>query len=264
MTKTAQPKVLILAAPGINRTTVTKLAFELAGAQCDVVHINQLIGHEVSLDRYRIFCIPGGFSYGDHIQSGRILALELQHNRIIASQLMTHLKRGRYVIGICNGFQTLVQCGLLPFGKFQPLNENKVSLAHNIPHKFQSRWVHLISSQSECKFVKKGELLTLPIEHGEGRFLASTQVLKLLSDNHQIVFKYCSEFGESAKTYPDNPNGSSLNIAGICDPTGQILGMMPHPEDFVRPEHHPNWRRTKPNPDGLRFFQQLVKSASQL
>jgi phosphoribosylformylglycinamidine synthase subunit PurQ / glutaminase len=251
------PKALVLTVAGINRDTATQTAYKAAGASADIVHINEIKNGEVKVDDYQILSIPGGFSYGDHIQSGRILALELQKNNLLADYICKHLEKGRLILGVCNGFQVLVQCGLLPFGKIQPLDKNVATLTNNEPPRFQSRWIYLKSVRSRCLFVDEGETVTFPIAHGEGRFLTKDDVtLQRLINEEQIVYQYQGE----------NPNGSQNGIAAICDPSGQILGMMPHAEDFVRRQNYPNWRSMDEDMriDGLDFFKKIVKVAKGL
>ena len=261
-----RPRVAILTARGINRDFATKSAFESAGAVADIIHITQFSSKKNILEKYNILSIPGGFSYGDHVQSGRILALELL-NPVISNNIYKHLKKGGLIVGVCNGFQALIQCGLLPFGKFHPLNKNKATLTFNSPNRFQSRWIYLKSVKSACQFVNQDTILNIPLASGEGRFLTiDDKTLNRIQKNNQIVFQYCDKDGEMISDFPINPNGSVINIAGICDPSGQILGMMPHAEDFIRQEHHPNWRRMDENMsvDGLKFFKSIVNAASQL
>lgn len=256
-------KALVLAAPGINRDEATKTGFKMAGAHAEIIHITQLLSGQVSLTDFQVMCIPGGFSHGDHIQSGRMLALEfLQHERL-RSAIEKFLSDGKFIIGVCNGFQVLVQCGLLPFGRFHAISENVTTLTWNSPKKFQSRWIYLKPQKSVCKFVRNGNPVTFPVAHSEGRFLTmNTKILSKLFTENQVVYQYCMQNGDITNTYPFNPNGSTRAIAGICDPSGQIMGMMPHPEDFVRREHYPNWRREKHSfpIDGLEFFRTIVLS----
>lgn len=260
------PSALVLTTPGINRDFATKRAYEAAGGRADIVHINQLLEREVLLDDYQIFSIPGGFSYGDHIQGGRVLALQLQQS-VIADQIYSHLEKGRFIYGACNGFQAIVQSGLLPFGKINTLNQNAATLTYNKPMQFQSRWIYLKPQPSKCLFVEEGELVTFPVAHGEGRFLTIDESTAMrIQQNGQIVYQYCDALGDVTEKYPDNPNGSPLGIAGICDSSGQILGMMPHPEDFVDKYREPNWRRMDESVsvDGLKFFQNIVDAAKHL
>jgi phosphoribosylformylglycinamidine synthase len=256
----SSPKVAVLAAPGVNRDIATKEAYERAGASAEIVHMTQLRGREKTLEDYQILSIPGGFSYGDHIQAGRVIALEFR-DPIIADQIYEHLERGRIILGVCNGFQALVQSGLLPFGEIHPLYKNKATLTNNKPDRFQSRWIYLKSEKSVCEFVDSDLMLNIPLASGEGRFLTiDKDTFQKIQENGQVVCRYCSASGEIVDDYSTNPNGSEMNIAAICDPSGQILGMMPHAEDFVRREHHPNWRRMEKGryPDGLRFFERIV------
>lgn len=262
-----KPKVLVLAAPGLNRDEATKVAFEKVGAIAHSIHITQLISGEVSLGDYQIFSIAGGFSHGDHIQSGRMLALEFLQNQRIARELEKFLQKGKFIIGVCNGFQVLVQCGLLPYGKLHPLFENNVTLTWNSPRQFQSRWIYLKPQKSKSLLVKDGMPVTFPVAHTEGRFMAlRPEIIDKLFHDGQVVYQYCLSDGTPTQKYPFNPTGSSRAIAGICDPSGQILGMMPHAEDFIRREHYPNWRRrdrTFPI-DGLEFFKQIVQAVKKL
>lgn len=252
------PNALVLAAPGINRDRATKTAYEKAGAKADIVHINQLLEREASLEDYQIFSIPGGFSYGDHIQSGVVMALQLRQS-VLSDQIYKHLERGRLILGVCNGFQVLVQAGLLPFGEIHTRDKNVATLTNNDPNQFQSRWVFLKPNESKCLFVPHGDPVTFPVAHGEGRYIGKLGV-------NQVVYQYCTFEGLVTDDYPLNPNGSSFGVAAICDETGQILGMMPHAEDFIIRAHHPNWRRMDESlpADGLKFFQNIVDVARQL
>jgi phosphoribosylformylglycinamidine synthase I len=259
--KDKSAKVLVIGAPGINRDEATKVALEMVGARAEIVPIMAL-REKSDFTEYQAVMIPGGFSYGDHIQSGRVLAIELR--AFLKEQLSEHVfTRKRPVLGVCNGFQVLVQLGLLPFGEMGRLDEIPSTLTANIPAQFQSRWISMISQQSKCQYVPAGQLVTFPVAHGEGRYITDEKTYDRLRKNGQIVFTYCDpETKTSTETYPLNPNGSPQGIAGICDETGLVFGMMPHSEDFIRPEHHPNWRRNRSNtePDGLVFFRNLVES----
>ncbi len=255
--------VLVLAAPGINRDVATKTAFEAAGACPRIIHITQLLSGEVDINDFQVMCIPGGFSHGDHIQSGRMLALEFLQNQRVRQGIERYLKKGGLIVGVCNGFQMLVQCGLLPFGEFHSISENVVTLAWNAPRQFQSRWIHIKPQKSTCLFVKEELPVTFPIAHSEGRFMAlHTKIIEKLFQNQQVVYQYCFPDGRPTQQYPINPNGATRAIAGICDPSGQIMGMMAHAEDFIRREHYPNWRRTdeKFAIDGLEFFKNIVRA----
>ncbi len=261
-----KPKVLVLRAAGTNCDQETVFAFEKAGARADLSHINQLICKERNLSDYQILSIPGGFTYGDDISAGKILANELKYKLIDEVQRFIH--EGKLIIGICNGFQVLVKSGLLP-GSYDLKQE--ASLIINDSGKFEDRWVYLRSqvagrkSQVKCVWTKDlPEIIYLPVAHGEGKFVTKDKkVLERLRQNGQIAFQYCDEKGKLSG-YPDNPNGSQDNIAGICDTTGRILGLMPHPERHIEFSQHPRWMREKNNQgDGLQIFKNGVEYAKK-
>jgi len=232
-----RPKVCVLRTAGTNCDQETAFAFRKAGGLPDLVHINRLIQKEKRLADYQILAIPGGFTYGDDAGAGKILASELKHT--LADELKLFLSKGKLIIGICNGFQVLVKSGLLPGNGAL---RQEASLIINDSAKFEARWVHLQSQGpgSVCVWARDlPEVIYLPVAHGEGKFFtAGAQVLERLHRNRQVVFKYCGPDGGPAD-YPDNPNGSQDDIAGICDETGRILGLMPHPERHVDAFQHP-------------------------
>lgn len=209
---------------------------------------------------YAILAIPGGFSYGDDIAAGAVLANELIS--FLRDQLKAFVDAGRLVIGICNGFQVLVRTGLLPF---QNLERQCVSLTTNNSGRFECRWVQLVFTyDSRCVFATglTGQVLQLPIAHGEGKFVAEDRILRSLHDQHLAPLRY-HDHGHPANRYPYNPNGSLDGIAGACDPTGRVFGLMPHPERFVEQTQHPNWRRFDyGKPHGLAIFENAVVAAS--
>jgi phosphoribosylformylglycinamidine synthase len=235
-----KPKVLVLRAAGSNCDMETYYAFRYAGAEAEMVHINRLLRGEVRLDACQILAIPGGFTYGDDISAGKVLANELQSK--LADQLAAFHQAGKLIIGICNGFQVLVKAGLLPEVNFSGAQE--VTLVHNDSGKFEDRWVHLQVLESRSVFTAgMAERVYLPVAHAEGKFAASSPaVLDRLEANRQIVLRYCAADGGPAG-YPANPNGSVRDIAGICDSSGRILGLMPHPERHIDPTNHPRWTR---------------------
>ncbi|MCF6150559.1 MAG: phosphoribosylformylglycinamidine synthase I [Candidatus Kuenenia sp.] len=252
------PKVLILRTAGTNCDNETKYAFEKAGAKVDVVHINALLSKKNLLENYQLLALPGGFTYGDDVAAGKILANQIKYN--LEEEIKTFIDKKKLILGICNGFQVLVRAGLLPsFESFQ----QEATLTHNDSNKFEDRWVHLKICSDKSFFINKINVpvLYLPVAHGEGKFLTkNSAVLEKMIKNRQVIFQYVDEKGEKAG-YPFNPNGSILNIAGVCDQTGQILGMMPHPERNVDPMHQPCWTRIglKEFGDGFLIFQNAVQ-----
>ncbi|MBI3098912.1 MAG: phosphoribosylformylglycinamidine synthase I [Planctomycetes bacterium] len=226
------------------------------GAVAVRVHLNALIAEPAKLDRYQILALPGGFSYGDDIAAGKILAIELRER--LGDALRRFVDRGGCVLGICNGFQVLVKTGLLPgFGDGQT-----VTLTNNDSGRFEARWVTLKVTSDKSDFIKDGQtLMYVPVAHGEGKFVtASRDVLERLRAGGQVVFRYVASDGGRPK-YPENPNGSEDDIAGICDPTGRILGMMPHPERHIEQTQHPRWTRegARKAGDGLVLFETMVR-----
>ena len=256
--------VIILRAAGTNCDYETEYAFKFVGAKTDLVHINQLTRKEKALRNYQILVIPGGFTYGDDIASGKVLANELRCK--LEDELLEFIDAGKLILGICNGFQVLVKARLLPalngYGKLQ-----EATLTFNDSGKFEDRWVYLKPvKESNCVFIKGlEENIYLPVAHGEGKFICRDEnILKELSENGQIVFQYVDKDGNCAG-YPWNPNGSGDNIAAICDPGGRIMGIMPHPERYVHPANHPRWTREglKPAGDGVRIFENAVQYAAE-
>jgi phosphoribosylformylglycinamidine synthase len=255
-----KPKVCVLRTAGTNCDRETAFAFSLAGAAAELLHINMLSGGQRHLDEFQILAIPGGFTYGDDIAAGKVLANELRCK--LSAQLEKFVADGKLIIGICNGFQVLVKAGLLPGSSRQ----QEASLIINDSGKFEDRWTYLRRTRDEgggtkCVWTKDlPEIIYLPVAHGEGKFVApDKKALERLTQNGQVVFQYCDKEGRLAG-YPDNPNGSALNIAGICDAAGRILGLMPHPERHIFAQHHPKRSRAKAG-DGLQIFKNGVEYA---
>ena len=260
-------KVIVLRTAGTNCDEETAFAFKKVGASCEFVHINRLLSSHKKLDNYHILAIPGGFTYGDDIASGKILANEIKYK--LKESTVKFIEDGKLIIGICNGFQVLVKAGLLPntAGYFDKI---EVTLSLNDSDKFEDRWVYLKKVKSgkktKCVWTKGiNNVIYLPVAHAEGKFIPKNkQILDTMKKNGQVVFTYCDEKGKK-KDYPWNPNGSVEDIAGICSINGRILGLMPHPERHVFKTQHPRWTRAKSTePDGLAIFQNGVKTASKL
>jgi len=255
------PRIAVLTGYGLNCEKETAYVFEKCGGIADLIHINDLINKEKSLAPYQIAAFIGGFSFGDHVASGRVLAIKFKYH--LKEELLSFLKKDSLIIGICNGFQTLVKLGVLP--GFQSELEQKVTLTHNEKIGYQDRWVKLrFNPQSSCVFTKGLDYLETPVRHGEGRFLIDNkETLSLLEKNQQIVCQYVHpETNEPTQEFPYNPNGSIKSIAGICSPEGKIFGLMPHPEAFHSIYNHPRWTHMDienyPLPLGLKIFQNAV------
>ncbi|HNQ22696.1 MAG TPA: phosphoribosylformylglycinamidine synthase I [Phycisphaerae bacterium] len=295
----ARVRVLVVRAPGINCDEETVYAWQVAGAEADLVHVNRLVEQPQRLDDYQIVTFPGGFSYGDDIAAGVILA---QHVTLHLAERMRELvARGGGLLGICNGFQVLVKAGLLPdgaaptsgsvpetsrtavdaveTGAFEapyvghggptlPLQRSlgtgggrQVTVTFNDSARFEARWVRLEVTTEHCVFLRGGELLELPVEHAEGKVVtADDSVISALRQGGHVALRYVDHDGRSDR-YPANPNGSVAGIAGLCDSTGRVLGLMPHPERHLDATHHPLWTRRAPGepPDGLKIFRRAVE-----
>jgi phosphoribosylformylglycinamidine synthase subunit PurQ / glutaminase len=252
----AKISVMVLRAPGTNCDGETVYAFQQAGATVSLVHINQLIRHERRISDYQIMVIPGGFTYGDDIAAGRVLANELKVK--LGEDILQFVVRGGLVLGICNGFQVMVKAGILP--DIRNPKSAQMTLANNDSGKFECRWVHLlVEKKSSCVFTQGIESMYLPVAHGEGKLVTDLRGLREVSP----ALYYTDPNGGTQAGYPHNPNGSMNNIAGISDPTGRIFALMPHPERHIRFTQHPQWTRRKPKEfgDGLAIFQNAVKFA---
>jgi phosphoribosylformylglycinamidine synthase I len=252
-------RTLIIRAPGTNCDGETVFAFQQAGSEVSLVHVNKLIRHEERLADYQIFVIPGGFTYGDDVAAGKVLANELSLR--LRDDILKFIEDGKLILGACNGFQVLVKAGFLP----EPKNggSSQLTLANNDSGKFECRWVYMAANKkSNCVFTRGIDSLYLPVAHGEGKLVADPAVLPHLN----VALYYTYETGNTSASYPYNPNGSMNNIAGICDSSGRVFGLMPHPERHVRGTQHPRWTRlgAKKYGDGFRIFQNAVEWAKGL
>jgi len=235
-------KAIVLRAAGINCDLETQYALEQAGAHAQRVHINRLIEDKTLLDGFQILVVPGGFSYGDDVAAGKILANQVIHH--LEDAVRRFIEQGKLVLGICNGFQVLVKAGILP-GLEGARRQELVTITDNDSAKYEDRWVVLEPHTDRCVFVEPGRRVTLPIAHGEGKVVTKDQqTLESLRAQGCIAFKYVDQDGREGP-YPINPNGSVDSIAGLTDATGRVLGLMPHPERFIHPTHHPLWTRLK-------------------
>jgi len=279
---------IVLRAAGINCDMETEYALKLAGAQAKRVHINRLIEDKKLLDSYQIIVFPGGFSYGDDVAAGKILANQIVHH--LYEPIQKFIDDGKLVLGICNGFQVLVKAGILPGINHEltridtkskiknSVNLRKsvsdenpcksVSITYNDSGKFEDRWVYLSPQTDKCIFIEQSRQIYLPVAHAEGKVvIRDQQTLEKLKAEKQIAFKYADKDGNEGE-YPVNPNGSVDSIAGLTDSTGRVLGLMPHPERFVRLTQHPHWSRIRgtsdkgrgtKDGDGMTIFNNAVR-----
>ncbi|MGF1580656.1 MAG: phosphoribosylformylglycinamidine synthase subunit PurQ [Gemmataceae bacterium] len=252
----ATPSALILRSPGANCDIETQFAFEQAGAIADRVHINRLREQPALLHKYQILVIPGGFSYGDDVAGGKILANQLRH--LLAETIQEFRDLDRLILGICNGFQALLKAGLIvPPDEDGPL----VTLTHNDSGRYEDRWVHLSVNADKSPFLVDDAPMYLPVAHGEGKIKYREEWIGMgLTQSGQALLKYVGPDGKPGD-FPVNPNGSEEHTAGLCDATGRVFGLMPHPERYVLPTHHPRWTRLglSEEPDGLRIFRNAVQ-----
>jgi phosphoribosylformylglycinamidine synthase len=272
-------KALVLTGYGLNCDYETDYSLRTAGADSHRVHINEIISPASSrrkntLDRYQILVFGGGFSWGDDHGAGVLMAAKIRHH--LGEELSRFISDGKLVIGICNGFQAMVNIGLVPaFGlKYR---ERTVALTYNDSGNFIDSWVNLkVNPFSPCIFTRGIEGVELPVRHGEGKFFAEEKRLDKLFTDNQVVLTYADRLGQPAQgAWPENPNGSLRDIAGICDPTGRLFGLMPHPEAYNHFTNHPDWARNKeclrrrghkPLPeegDGIKIFRNAVDYARE-
>jgi phosphoribosylformylglycinamidine synthase I len=265
-------KAMVLTGEGINCDFETQEAFELAGAAANRVHVNDVIGGVEKLEDYQIMAFPGGFSYGDDMGAGKAFANKVLHAKAdgerLFEQIGDFIKEGKLVIGICNGFQILAKTGLLPGfdGKY---DEQRVTVFMNAQARFENRWVRLrVNPGSRCIFTRGMDKLDMVVRHGEGCFIPENEaVLNRLRDNNHVVLQYANADYKPSMKFPYNPNGSVDAIAGICDETGRVFGLMPHPEAFLDFTNHPQWPRKNSLPEeegaGLKVFRNAVEYAEK-
>lgn len=256
----ATPKVLILRAPGTNCEVETAFAFERAGAETTLLHVNRLIESPQVASDYQILCFPGGFSYGDDVAAGRILAQQLKvHLGDVVDQFRNS---DRLMLGICNGMQIMMRLGIF----FDTPGQPPATLTLNQQGRFDDRWVHLCAPKNNCVFLRGIERLFVPMAHAEGRLVVrDDEAGRRFIGSGQMCLRYCEENGSTTDQplpFPANPNGSQFNVAGICDASGRIFGMMPHPERHIEATHHPFWTRRTEQPEhgeGFAIFRNAVE-----
>ncbi|WP_204378343.1 phosphoribosylformylglycinamidine synthase subunit PurQ [Hymenobacter lapidarius] len=265
-------RALILTGFGINCEEEFAAAYRMAGAEPTIVHLNQVLHGQVSIHDFDTLNFPGGFSFGDDLGSGVVLANKLRYRqtgangRTLLDDIKQFIADGKFVLGICNGFQVLVKLGLLPnlSGEMTP----EVTLTHNASGRYEDRWVTLrVNPKSHTPFLKGIDTLEVPVRHGEGRLVISDAAIQQRIETGGFnCLSYLDASGDGTDIYPFNPNGAALNCAGLTDPTGQVFGLMPHPEAFLSAYNHPDWaRRRRQNPsateegEGLQIFKNIVE-----
>jgi phosphoribosylformylglycinamidine synthase I len=257
-----RPRVLILRAPGTNADQETAFAFETAGGETDTLHINRLLENKRLFAEYQILCIPGGFSYGDDLAAGRILGSQLRCH--LEAELREFKEAGKLILGICNGFQILTKSGVLldDVTGSDGTRGPAATLTTNDSGRYEDRWVWLQNNSPKCVFFAGIESMYLPVAHAEGKFVPRDErVLAELTAAGQVALRYRPAPGKGEQiAYPENPNGAIANVASICDPTGRVCGLMPHPERHIDRTHHPRWTRGEGSEhgDGLKVFQNAV------
>jgi phosphoribosylformylglycinamidine synthase len=263
----AQVKALVITGFGTNCEMEMSHACRRAGAVSDVVHISDILNGSISLADYHFLNLAGGFLDGDDLGSAQVESVRIRHARIrttgrtLFEEIRDFIDRGMIILGVCNGFQVLVKTGLLPGN---PVGKRRASLSFNDSAKFEDRWVRLaVDPSSPCVFTRGIDRIFLPVRHGEGKFVCDCDdTLEEIRKNHLASVRYADESYVPTMDYPHNPNGSVDAIAGICDATGRIFGLMPHPEAFNHPANHPSWTRLDRLPgagEGMVLFENAVE-----
>ncbi len=263
----AQVKALVITGFGTNCEMEMAYACRHAGALCDIVHISDILKGSIRIPDYHFLNLAGGFLDGDDLGSAQVESVRLKHARVrttgktLFEEIFDLFERGMIILGVCNGFQALVKSGLLPGN---PFGKRRVSLTFNDSAKFEDRWVRMIVNQaSPCVFTRGIDRIYLPVRHGEGKFICdSADTLGEIDKNQMAVLRYADDGYNATMLYPYNPNGAVGAIAGICDATGRIFGLMPHPEAFTHPSNHPNWTRLDSLPgkgEGMAIFDNAVQ-----
>lgn len=264
-------KALIITGFGINCEEEMAAAYTMAGASPQIVHLNALLTGQVSIQDYDVLNFPGGFSFGDDLASGKVVSNKIKYKKlpsgkVLMDEIKDFLAAGKYILGVCNGFQMLVRMGLLPNTSRQV--EAEATLAQNNSGHFEDRWVYCkVHNHTNTPFLKGIQKMALPVRHGEGKLLfLDKKVETAVVDKKLNCLTYCDAAGQPVSAYPANPNGSTLNCAGLSDPTGQVFGLMPHPEAYLSLYNHPNWgqiKRAQPQQDekgeGLQIFTNIVQ-----
>jgi phosphoribosylformylglycinamidine synthase len=264
-----QVRVLILTGLGLNCEEETEVAFRQAGATPERVHLLDLLedGAAKKLADYQVLAFVGGFAFGDHLGAGFVFANKIRWR--LYDQLLDFIDSGGLALGICNGFQTLVRLGMLP-GLDGDYRTPRATLAPNDRLGYRDAWVRLaFDADSPCVWTRGLRTMEMPTRHGEGKFLTeSPELLERLEANAQVAARYVDPDGKPTTEWPHNPNGSPGGVAGVCDPSGRLFGLMPHPDAYLYPFHHPDWRRHRRSGtlpaegEGMRIFRNGVDAAA--
>ena len=263
------PRALVLRTAGTNCEVETGRALALSGAAVETLHFDRLLEDPARLDGAAIVVFPGGFSYGDDLAAGRVWGHEVRTH--LGSRLSEHVAGGGLVLGVCNGFQVLVESGI--FEPDRAPEERSIALYANASNHYECRWVELEAGDTACPWLTAGERMPCPVAHAEGRFVVRDgAALERLRERRQLALTYVVEEGPGFDGtgfdgYPANPNGSVAHVAGLCDPTGRVLGLMPHPERNLDPWSGPAWTRRpagdrRAGGEGLAFYRRMVEVAS--
>lgn len=267
--------VLVLTGFGINCEEETAAAYVLAGAAAEIVHFNEVLVNGLSIHQYDILHFPGGFSFGDDLSSGKVMANKIRYRKLpngqtLLDEIKQFLADGKYVMGICNGFQMLVRLGLLPNSNLK--FEQQSTLSYNDSAKYEDRWVYCqVNKMTATPFLKDIDIFPVPVRHGEGKLVFGSDTMRQIVKTKALnCLTYCQADGSPVEGYPANPNGAELDCAGLCDPTGQVFGLMPHPEAFLSLYNHPNWGQLKRQDPtiseegaGLQIFRNIVQHVAQ-
>lgn len=263
----AKPKAIIITGNGTNCEREAAAACELGGFESHIVHISDLLSGERILDDYHFLNLTGGFLDGDDLGAAMVQANRLRYARVsgtgerFAEQLDRFVRKGRPILGVCNGFQLMVKMGLVPALKGN--QEQVVTLTFNDSGRFEDRWVNLVVDQkSPCIFTRGIKSVTLPVRHGEGKFMVGEPaVMEQMENAHLLTMKYADREGRPTRKYPENPNGSLEAVAGICSPSGVLFGLMPHPEAYLHRVNHPRWTREDLPEEGagIAFFRNACR-----
>jgi phosphoribosylformylglycinamidine (FGAM) synthase-like amidotransferase family enzyme len=264
----SEPRVLILTGLGLNCEAETEAAFAMAGARPEKVHLLDLLDGTAprKLADYPLLAFIGGFAFGDHLGAGSVFANKIRWR--LYDDLYSFIEKGGLALGICNGFQTMVRLGLLP-GLDREFRTPRATLAPNDRPGYRDAWVTVgFDPVSPCVWTKGLRTMELPSRHGEGKFVTTPEVAKRLEAEHLVTARYLDPEGKPTMAWPHNPNGSDAAVAGICDPSGRLFGLMPHPDAYLYPFHHPQWTKRKlaggagGEGDGLRLFRNGVAAAA--